>query len=986
MAPDYAEAIPASPSTMTKGMVTWTEIKVLETSTSTYSLNLYDDKGRIVQVKTKNHTGGADVSTTQYNWAGQPLVSSTRQVKSGALNETHTLVTKISFDDLNRVTKLDKAVAASTVNGGNLSSFKTIARSEYDALGQLRTKKLAPNSSNTSSLETLTFDYNIRGWMLGMNRDYARDLTSSNFFGFDLGYDKTANNLIGSQSYARAQFNGNIAGTVWKSRGDGEKRRYDFDYDAANRLLKADFTQYTGGSFNQDAGINYNMKMGDGVSPNLAYDANGNILQMQQWGLKGVSGSQAIDNLSYGYSLTSNRLMRVTDAMNDPNFKLGDFKDGVNGGDDYSYDQNGNLVSDENKSISGIAYNYLNLPKTITVNGKGTISYTYDAAGSKLKKLTTENNASVTHAGTNYTGVTITTTTIYLGAAVFESKTYSNTTLNTALGYQEKLQFLSHEEGRMRIRTTDNSWQFDYFLKDHLGNVRSVISEEVRSDAYPAATLEPATIGNESIFYGNLPNTQFTKPSWFSDPVYTSNTRVARIRNTSTAEKIGPNVVLKVMAGDAYNIRVASGWSSGSSAVNSSPNVLSEVLRLLSTGVAGLSGGKTDAFSLQSPSSGLPGSITSFLTSQTTTGTRPKAYINWILLDEQFKYYSGGFEQVGARGTTTIHLRNNLPISKNGYLYIYTSNEASNIDVFFDNLQVTHIRGPLLEETHYYPFGLTMAGISSKTLNGAVENKKQFNNGTELNTSFDVNFYETEYRLYDPKIGKFHQVDALSELSYKSSPYVFASNNSILRNDPLGLKDSVVNGENVNTTDPLETVSISAKRKSVGQPGFSEGLIPVWGSGRAAYDNFQNGRWGWGSFNMALAITDVFLVKSIATATGKIVVNGVEKLSQEIVRINTERITLSTLRSLLRESLLNSVTNHKLKRVIDNLYRPGAKIGSGSTADQIRVVGDAGHIEKGQNFITGLRTLINTGELKGTDLDTAYELMHDLIDAVGSLK
>jgi RHS repeat-associated protein len=728
------------------------------------------------------------------------------------------------------------------------------------------------------------------------------------------------------------------------------------------------------------------MKMGDGVSPNLAYDANGNILQMQQWGLKGVSGSQAIDNLSYGYSLTSNRLMRVTDAMNDPNFKLGDFKDGVNGGDDYSYDQNGNLVSDENKSISGIAYNYLNLPKTITVNGKGTISYTYDAAGSKLKKLTTENNASVTHAGTNYTGVTITTTTIYLGAAVFESKTYSNTTLNTALGYQEKLQFLSHEEGRMRIRTTDNSWQFDYFLKDHLGNVRSVISEEVRSDAYPAATLEPATIGNESIFYGNLPNTQFTKPSWFSDPVYTSNTRVARIRNTSTAEKIGPNVVLKVMAGDAYNIRVASGWSSGSSAVNSSPNVLSEVLRLLSTGVAGLSGGKTDAFSLQSPSSGLPGSITSFLTSQTTTGTRPKAYINWILLDEQFKYYSGGFEQVGARGTTTIHLRNNLPISKNGYLYIYTSNEASNIDVFFDNLQVTHIRGPLLEETHYYPFGLTMAGISSKTLNGAVENKKQFNNGTELNTSFDVNFYETEYRLYDPKIGKFHQVDALSELSYKSSPYVFASNNSILRNDPLGLKDSVVNGENVNTTDPLETVSISAKRKSVGQPGFSEGLIPVWGSGRAAYDNFQNGRWGWGSFNMALAITDVFLVKSIATATGKIVVNGVEKLSQEIVRINTERITLSTLRSLLRESLLNSVTNHKLKRVIDNLYRPGAKIGSGSTADQIRVVGDAGHIEKGQNFITGLRTLINTGELKGTDLDTAYELMHDLIDAVGSLK
>jgi hypothetical protein len=55
----------------------------------------------------------------------------------------------------------------------------------------------------------------------------------------------------------------------------------------------------------------------------------------------------------------------------------------------------------------------------------------------------------------------------------------------------------------------------------------------------------------------------------------------------------------------------------------------------------------------------------------------------------------------------------------------------------------------------------------------------------------------------------------------------------------------------------------------VGQPGTWESLIPIWGSGRAAIDHFQSGNWGRGLLNTGIAISDVFLVKSIGTAIGK---------------------------------------------------------------------------------------------------------------------
>ena len=54
------------------------------------------------------------------------------------------------------------------------------------------------------------------------------------------------------------------------------------------------------------------------------------------------------------------------------------------------------------------------------------------------------------------------------------------------------LQFMGHEEGNLRPTkdTNNNITSFDYFLKDHLGNVRMVFTGDRQLDIYPVATLE----------------------------------------------------------------------------------------------------------------------------------------------------------------------------------------------------------------------------------------------------------------------------------------------------------------------------------------------------------------------------------------------------------------------------------------------------------------------------------------------------------------
>jgi RHS repeat-associated protein len=94
-----------------------------------------------------------------------------------------------------------------------------------------------------------------------------------------------------------------------------------------------------------------------------------------------------------------------------------------------------------------------------------------------------------------------------------------------------------------------------------------------------------------------------------------------------------------------------------------------------------------------------------------------------------------------------------------------------------------------------------------------------------------------------------------------------------------------------------------------------------------------------------------------------------------------------------RSTLLAVVKNQKLRNIIELLYRPGATVGDGGTADAIRQeiktgiqVGGKWHVSKGLQIRSALRKLLRAPGLDPADRAIAKRLLTDLQSALSSGK
>ena len=771
-----------------------------------------------IQSHEENMNGGVELTASQYHFDGRVLSSYEVHNNPGTPYTNFPTLTKYVFDKVGRVKGIAKKLnttatsftSSTSVPGSqeDIQGYKQLAAYKYNELGRRTTKILSPDFNSGQGLETIIYDYNMRGWLTGINKAYALNNSASSqwdhYFGLYIGYDNRDGN------FAAAQLNGQITGVQWKSQGDNIQRKYDYQYDAANRLTKADFKQFDGGAWS-NATMNFSVRGFDSDNNyGLKYDENGNLQGMVQEGYKlGNTGSNPVDALRYNYLAHSNRLAKVTDDVTDPNTKLGDFKDGTNTTtDDYTYDVNGNTINDLNRNIGadgvatqGVAYNYMNLPELINLPGKGTIKYLYAASGAKLQKI-------VTDATQNKV-----VTTTYMGAFIYES-----ITVNGTAGTVE-LQSIVHEEGRIRVITPYSNASdpanfigggiplpggkqgvFDYFIKDHLSNIRATITEEINkaSSVLTMETADAARKQYEEALFGNpgttneVATTRVGRSDWGMDWTLNTSQQASKLQATGGTTKVGPNVLLKVMAGDKISARVDYFYKvnpndgGGSNGLNA---LLQSLLQALSGGKASPAA-KDGAIGIGNNLGGtVP--LQDLYNSQPTSGitTAPKAYLNYIFFDEQMKYVgqTSGFKRVETAGDVGANLlMPELKAPKNGYVYVYLSNESAE-PVYFDNFAVSHQKSALIAEDHYYPYGLRIASISAKalasTLNpNAVSYGYQGSFAEELN-DFDLGYNEFMLRTYDPQIGRWTGADPFDEFA---SPYVGMGNDPISRVDPTG--------------------------------------------------------------------------------------------------------------------------------------------------------------------------------------------------------
>jgi RHS repeat-associated protein len=251
----------------------------------------------------------------------------------------------------------------------------------------------------------------------------------SPYFSYKIAFGKTPDSGL------TPRHDGQLAYALWGRTLFGPPEKgYSFTYDRFGQMTSAKYLE-----------LNSSTKVWTETEKfaetGITYDRNGNIKTLRRTDAAG----NKLHTLEYNYDHATNGNALSSITLN-----------GATSGT-FTYDRNGNMTRDGQSGVQ-IDYNLLNLPNRIFA-GSNEIKYIYSATG---EKLAAESNGSLTY---------------YRSVMVYEKP----------VGGVEQLSYMLHPEGTV-TKTGTNTYVYNYFRKDHLGNVRNRSSSFVDNnptDYYP---------------------------------------------------------------------------------------------------------------------------------------------------------------------------------------------------------------------------------------------------------------------------------------------------------------------------------------------------------------------------------------------------------------------------------------------------------------------------------------------------------------------
>jgi len=626
------------------------------------------------------------------------------------------------------------------------------AKYKYYLHGPLKRVELA------SSLQGIDYVYTINGALKGINHaDVSNDPGhdgsngfSTDVFGETLNY--FSNDYTGA-GYSAGSFSGGLTNyyggqinsTSWFTpvdNGTTNKKVYGYSYDNLNRFTNAQFGTVGGSLPSYSTALsptNYNENV-------TGYDNNGNISALSR---KDKNGG-TLGSYTYNYTPNTNKLSSITGNTT------------VN----YTYNNIGQMTQQtEGSKTMIVAYNAYGLTKEVRDGSNNlTEQYFYDDRGDLVKKL------------------------YYNAGALFKTAYFVHDASGNVLATYEQntggslalIELPIYGSGRLgMVKIKSGQPKYFYEMKDHLGNVRTVIGSPYQDNFL--ATMEPANAPTETKQFVDITSTAIPYSSANTTAGGSYVSRLNALQNGNTAPHIvGPGIVLAVSPGDVISASVYGYYEGG---YGFGPNNLpvATVTAALVAALSGVTPGDPGVLS-SSMNSAYQGPFATELTN--STAAVPHAYLNMIQFDGYLNFDSSLPSQAIAYSNPTPGTKQQIsfqgvPITKPGYVYIWVdvTGNSSNY-MYFDDLSVSQLHSPYVAGGDFYPFGLTMDDRQIKSERYRYGYQGQF---SEYDSLTKTNQFQL--RLYDPRFGRWTSPDPYGQYS---SPYVAMGNNPVSGADPDG--------------------------------------------------------------------------------------------------------------------------------------------------------------------------------------------------------